>query len=298
MLGPALLEFGSEAQQREHLTAIAEGRLRWCQGYSEPGAGSDLASLQMRALLDGEDFVVSGSKIWTSMADRSDWIFCLVRSDPSARKQEGISFLLIDMASPGITVRPIELINGSSEFCQTFFDNVRVPRVNLVGPLHGGWSVAKALLRHERKLMSEIGGESPSRAYSAIECARRYLPLEPDGRLGDALMRDRLARHEMQMHAIGLTRQRIVEEGRAGDGSHAALVMKYCGTEEEKRRQELMMAMMGIQGIGWEGEGFSGAELDTTRGMLASKALSIAGGTSEIQLNIIARRALALPAVT
>jgi alkylation response protein AidB-like acyl-CoA dehydrogenase len=298
MLGPALLEFGSEAQKREHLPAIAEGRARWCQGYSEPGAGSDLASLTTRAVLEGEEFVVTGSKIWTSMADRADWIFCLVRTDPAARKQEGISFLLIDMASPGIAVRPIELINGSSEFCQTFFDAVRVPRANLVGPLHGGWSVAKALLKHERKLMSEIGGESPSRAYGAIECARRYLGLTPDGRVEDAVMRDRLARHEMRMHAIGLTQQRIVEEGRAGTSSHAALVMKYCGTEEEKRRQELMVAMMGSQGIGWSGESFSGAELDTARGMLASKALSIAGGTSEIQLNIIARRALELPSVT
>jgi acyl-CoA dehydrogenase len=298
MLGPALLEFGNDEQKMLHLPEIAQGRARWCQGYSEPGAGSDLASLQTRAEIDGEHFVINGSKIWTSQADRADWIFCLVRTDPAARKQEGISFLLIDMASPGITVRPIELISGQSEFCQTFFDNVRVPRGNLVGPLHGGWGVAKALLKHERKLMSEIGVESATRAYGAVECAKRYLPVAASGQVEDPLMRDRLARHEMQMHAIGLTQQRIMEEAKARAGTGlTALVMKYCGTEEEKRRNELMVAMMGSQGLGWDGEEFSGAEIDTARGMLSTKALSIAGGSSEIQLNIIAKRALGLPGV-
>ena len=298
MLGPALLEFGTAEQKAEHLAAIAEGRIRWCQGYSEPGAGSDLASLQTRAQSDGDTFVVNGSKIWTSMAERADWIFCLVRTDPAARKQEGISFLLIDMATPGVSVRPIELVNGSSEFCQTFFDDVRVPRANLVGPLHGGWSVAKALLKHERKLMSEIGAESASRAFGTLECARKYLPCDADGRIADPLLRDRLARHEMALHALGLTQQRIVEENRAGLASSAALVMKYAGTEEEKRRHELMLAMMGSRGLGWDGAEFSGAELDTARGALFSKSLSIAGGTSEIQLNIIAKRVLDLPGVT
>ena len=298
MLGPALLEHGNEEQKRVHLRAIAEGRLRWCQGYSEPGAGSDLASLQTRAEDHGDHFLVNGSKIWTSQADKSDWIFCLVRTDPQARKQQGISFLLIDMATPGVSVSPIELISGSSEFCQTFFDNVRVPRENLVGELNAGWSVAKALLKHERKLMSELGTESATAEYAPIECARRYLPQE-NGRITDAVMRDALARHEMQMHAIGLTQLRILEESRAGTGDgFAALVMKYCGTEEEKRKKELMVAMMGSQGIGWEGEDFNAAEIDTARQCLFSKALSIAGGTTEVQLNIIAKRALDLPGVT
>ena len=296
MLGPALLEYGNEEQKRVHLRAIAEGRLRWCQGYSEPGAGSDLASLQTRAEDRGDHFLVNGSKIWTSGADKADWIFCLVRTDPQARKQQGISFLLIDMATPGVSVSPIELISGSSEFCQTFFDNVRVPKENLVGELNAGWSVAKALLKHERKLMSEIGTETASAAHTPIECARLYLPLE-DGRVADAVMRDALARHEMQMHAVGLTQLRIMDETRAGTGSGlTALVMKYCGTEEEKRKQELMLAMMGSQGLGWEGEDFNAAEIDTVRQCLGAKALSIAGGTSEVQLNIIAKRALDLPA--
>ncbi len=297
MLGPALLEFGNEEQKREHLPAIAEGRQRWCQGYSEPNAGSDLASLQTRAEDHGDHFVVNGSKIWTSQADHSDWIFCLVRTDSSARKQAGISFLLIDMATPGVSVTPIRLINGSSEFCQTFFDNVRVPKQNLVGVLNEGWTVAKGLLRHERKLMSETADTVTTAAHTPVECARRYLPFA-DGRIQDPLMRDALARHEMQIHAIGLTQLRILEETRTGSGSGATpLIMKYCGTEEEKRKYELMMAMMGSQGIGWEGEDFDAPELATARQALFTKALSIAGGTSEVQLNIIAKRALELPGV-
>lgn len=298
MLGPALLEFGSEEQKHRALTAIAEGRIRWCQGYSESGAGSDLANLQTRAEDCGDHFLVNGSKIWTSFADHADWIFCLVRTDPQASKQQGISFLLIDMATPGISVSPIELISGKSEFCQTFFDNVRVPRENLVGELHGGWGVAKVLLKHERKLMAEMGSESPNATLAPVDCAKRYLALR-DGRIEDALLRDALARHEMQMHAIGLTQQRIIQEARTGSGSgHASLVMKYCGTEQEKRKYELMIAMMGSQGIGWEGEDFSATEIDTARQCLFSKALSIAGGTTEVQLNIIAKRILGLPGVT
>ncbi|MCB1630543.1 MAG: acyl-CoA dehydrogenase family protein [Pseudomonadales bacterium] len=299
MLGPALFEFGNEEQKRIHLPAIAEGRIRWCQGYSEPNAGSDLASLQTRAEDHGDHFIVNGSKIWTSHADHSDWIFCLVRTDPNARnKQSGISFLLIDMATPGVSVTPIKLINGDSEFCQTFFDNVRVPRENLVGKLNEGWSVAKALLRHERKLMSDMGDTVTIAAHTPIECARQYLP-SSDGRIDDPLLRDALARHEMQVHAIGLTQLRILEETRAGVGNGLTpLIMKYCGTEEEKRKYELMMAMMGNQGIGWMGDDFTAAELATTRQCLFNKALSIAGGTSEIQLNIIAKRALGLPGVT
>lgn len=298
MLGPALLEFGNDEQKRTHLPAIAEGRLRWCQGYSEPNAGSDLASLQTRAEDHGDHFIVNGSKIWTSQADRSDWIFCLVRTDPAARKQQGISFLLIDMATPGVSTTPIKLINDSNEFCQTFFDNVRVPKENLVGKLNEGWTVAKALLRHERKLMSETADSETTAAYTPIECAKRYLPFV-DGHVEDPLLRDALARHEMQVHAIGLTQLRILEETRDRSGTGLTpLIMKYCGTEEEKRKYELMMAMMGNRGIGWEGEDFTTAEIDTAHQTLFVKALSIAGGTSEVQLNIIAKRALGLPGVT
>ncbi|HEY7775292.1 MAG TPA: acyl-CoA dehydrogenase family protein [Kineobactrum sp.] len=294
MLGPALLEYGTEAQKQQHLRAIVNGEIRWCQGYSEPGAGSDLASLQTRAEDHGDHFLVNGSKIWTTSADKSDWIFCLVRTDPGVKQQEGISFLLIDMATAGVSVTPIELISGESEFCQTFFDNVSVPKDNLVGPLNGGWSVAKALLVHERKLMAEIGSDSPRKEIPLLEAAREYLEFN-DGRIVNAELRSNLADHEMRMHAIGLTHRRTFEERTAGVSSPAALAMKYLGTEAMKNKSELLLAIMGSRGLGWEGPGFSDAEIDATRLWAGSKAMTIAGGTSEIQLNVIARNVLQLP---
>ncbi|PLW81948.1 acyl-CoA dehydrogenase [Kineobactrum sediminis] len=294
MLGPALLEYGTEAQKQQHLRAIVNGEVRWCQGYSEPGAGSDLASLQTRAEDQGEHFLVNGSKIWTTSADKSDWIFCLVRTNPDVKKQEGISFLLIDMATPGVSVTPIALISGDSEFCQTFFDNVAVPKDNLVGPLNGGWSVAKALLVHERKLMAELGSDSPRKEIPLLQAARDYLEFN-DGRIADAELRSNLASHEMRMHAIGLTHMRSFEERAAGAASTAALAMKYLGTEAMKNKSELLLAIMGSRGLGWEGPGFSDEELDATRLWAGSKAMTIAGGTSEIQLNVIARNVLQLP---
>ena len=294
MLGPALLEFGNEEQKQQHIPAIINGEVRWCQGYSEPGSGSDLASLQCKAEDQGDHFLVNGSKIWTTAADKSDWIFCLVRTDPNAKNQEGISFLLIDMDDPGVTTTPIELISGESEFCQTFFDNVKVPKSNLVGELNQGWSVAKALLVHERKLMSELGSESPREVLVPSAAARQYLDME-GGKIADAQLRADLVDYDMTMHAIGLTHFRTFEEKLADTRSAAPLVMKYVGTEAEKTKSELLLAILGSQGLGWEGEGFSQAELDTLRLWAMSKAMTIAGGTSEIQLNVIAKNVLQLP---
>lgn len=295
MLGPAVLEFGTEEQKQEHIPKIARGEIRWCQGYSEPGAGSDLASLQTRAEDKGDHFLVNGSKIWTTNADKADWIFCLVRTDPDARKQEGISFLLIDMDDPGVTTRPIDLISGDSEFCQTFFDNVKVPKKNLLGELNKGWSVAKALLKHERKLMSEMGG-APGPNFTTVQAAQEYVGVDAQGKLRDAALRERLVRHEMTFRAIGLTHFRSFEERLAGAADpNVPLIMKYVGTEETKRRDELQMALLGFRGLGWEGPDFNSDETLTNRAWLFSKALSIAGGTSEVQLNIIAKRALNLP---
>ena len=294
MLGPALLEYGNKAQKEQHLRAIVNGELRWAQGYSEPGAGSDLASLQCKAEDMGDHFLVNGSKIWTTAADRCDWIFCLVRTDRTAKKQEGISFLLIDLDDPGISVTPIELISGESEFCQTFFDNVRVPKENLVGELNKGWSVAKALLVHERKLMAEIGSDSPRQVVAPNAAARDYLEFD-NGRISDAQLRSDLVDYDMEMHAIGLTHFRTFEERQAGIRSAAPLVMKYVGTEAEKTKSELLLAIMGSQGLGWEGEGFSDQEIDTVRLWATSKAMTIAGGSSEIQLNVIAKTVLGLP---
>ena len=294
MLGPAILEYGNEAQKQQHIPAIINGETRWAQGYSEPGAGSDLASLQCKAEDKSDHFLVNGSKIWTTAADKCDWIFCLVRTNPDVKKQEGISFLLIDMDDPGISTTPIALISGESEFCQTFFDNVKVPKENLVGELNKGWSVAKALLVHERKLMAEIGSDSPRQVVAPTDAARQYLEFE-GGKIVDAQLRSDLVDYNMQMHAIALTHFRSFEEKSSGVRSAAPLVMKYLGTEAEKTKSELLLAIMGNRGLGWEGESYTVSELDTLRLWAMSKAMTIAGGSSEIQLNVIAKSVLELP---
>jgi alkylation response protein AidB-like acyl-CoA dehydrogenase len=300
MIGPTLLQFGSEEQKREHLPPICRGEIRWCQGYSEPGAGSDLASLQMRAEDDGDHFLVTGTKVWTSYADQSDWIFALVRTDPKARKQEGITFLLIDMETPGVRVSPIKLISGSSPFCETHFEKVRVPKRNVVGEIHGGWTVAKALLGHERSMIADAfgagAGATGARRRSLAERARDYLPSDPGGRLGDPSIRERIARLEIDTRAFLLTLQRTREAAKAGHkpGPETSLFKVY-GTELNQRRQELLMSILGPQGLGWEGEGFEEEELAVTRDWLRSRGNSIEGGTSEIQRNIIAKRVLGLP---
>jgi acyl-CoA dehydrogenase len=293
MLGPAVLEYGNEEQKQKHLRAIVNGEIRWAQGYSEPDAGSDLASLQCKAEDMGDHYLVNGSKIWTTAADKCDWIFCLVRTDPNVKQQEGISFLLIDMDDPGISTTPISLISGESEFCQTFFDAVKVPKENLVGELNKGWSVAKALLVHERKLMAEMGSDTPRHAAAPNMAAREYLEFD-HGRIADPRLRSELADYDMQMQAIALTHFRTFEEKTNGVRSAAPLVMKYVGTEAEKTKSELLLAIMGSRGLGWEGEGFTPEEIDTLRLWAMSKAMTVAGGTSEIQLNVIAKTILGL----
>jgi alkylation response protein AidB-like acyl-CoA dehydrogenase len=297
MLGPALLEFASEEQKKEHLPRIVRGEIRWCQGYSEPGAGSDLAGLQTKAEDRGDHFVVNGSKIWTSYADQADWIFCLVRTEPDAPKHEGISFLLFDMASEGVSVSPIRLISGASPFCQTFFDDVKVPKDNLVGERGKGWTIAKRLLQHERQMISGIGGNTAiSGSARSLENVAKSYAGEDDGRITDPVLRDDVAHHRMKDHAFRLLMARAYEESKAGvaDGNLTAL-FKYYGSEQNKRKFELMLRAMGSQALGWEGEGFEDHELDTTRQWLRSKANSIEGGTSEVQLNIVAKRVLGLP---
>jgi len=294
MLGPAVLEYGNEAQKQQHIRAIVNGESRWCQGYSEPGAGSDLASLQCKAQDKGDHFLVNGSKIWTTAADKCDWIFCLVRTNPHVKKQEGISFLLIDMDDSGVTTTPIPLISGESEFCQTFFDNVKVPKENLVGELNKGWSVAKALLVHERKLMAEIGSDSPRQILQPNVAAREYLEFE-NGKIANTALRSALVEYDMLMQAVGLTHFRAFEEKASGVRSAAPMVLKYVGTEAEKTKSELLLAIMGSRGVGWEGEGFTPQEIDTLRLWAMSKTLTIAGGSSEIQLNLIAQKVLELP---
>jgi alkylation response protein AidB-like acyl-CoA dehydrogenase len=296
MIGPTLLQFGTEEQKKWHLSRICRGEIRWCQGYSEPDAGSDLAALQCKAEEDGDDFLITGTKVWTSYADQSDWIFALVRTDPKVKKQAGITFILIDMDSPGVTVRPIQLISGASPFCETYFENVRVPKANVLGTINGGWTVAKALLGHERNMIADaFGGASRGQRKTLAEHAHRYLP-EADGRLADPLFRDEIARLELDARAFALTVQRARDGAKAGHkpGPESSLFKVY-GTELNMRRHELMVRIAGPQALGWEGEGFEEDELALTRDWLRSRGNAIEGGTSEIQRNIIAKRVLGLP---
>jgi len=305
MLAPVLLQFGTEEQKREHLPKMARGEIRWCQGYSEPGAGSDLASLQTRAILEGDEYVVDGQKIWTSHAHVADFIFCLVRTDPtdrregmqaceparlpSAKKHEGISFLLIDMASPGVRVKPIKLISGASPFCETFFEGVRVPAKNLVGKPGGGWSVAKAVLEHERALISRMRDQRATEDEPLGKMAARYGGV-------DAVTRDRIAQADIDSLALKLTLRRSAEAIEAGRAPGAETsTFKLLATELSKRRLEIALAIKGFQALGWSGDGYAQDELTTTRAWLRSRASSIEGGSSEIQLNIIAKRVLGLP---
>jgi len=297
MIGPTLLQLGDEALKREHLPPIVRGEIRWCQGYSEPGSGSDLASLQTRAVVDGDDFIVTGQKVWTSYADQADWMFLLVRTDPAASKHEGITFLLMDMASAGVSVKPIKLISGYSPFCETFLDHVRVPRRQVLGELNKGWTVAKALLGHERTMIADIGkgfgGASTERG--AVDLARAYLG-ERDGRVADGIVRDRLAQLEMDQRCLDWTLARSRDTAKSGHApGPETSIFKYYGTELNKRRRELKVSILGPQALGWEGDAFTPEELDLTREWLRSRGNSIEGGTSEIQLNIIAKRVLGLP---
>ncbi len=294
MLGPALLKYGSHEQKLEHLPRIARGEIRWCQGYSEPGAGSDLASIKTRADDMGDHYLVNGSKVWTSYADEADWIFCLVRTNFDVPKHHGISFLLFDMASPGVSTKPIKLISGYSPFCETFFDNVKVPKENLVGTPGKGWDIAKYLLTHEREM---IGGSDSTGAGSRESLGRmaaRAVGVE-NGALADAGLRTDIVRHEMDGLAFMLTMERVKDEAKAGSAGVGALssLLKYYGTELNKERQELAMSVRGSDGLAWEGEESRDGAL--ARGWLRSRANSIEGGTSEVQLNIIAKRVLGLP---
>ncbi len=292
MLGPALLKYGTEEQKLEHLPRIARGEIRWCQGYSEPNAGSDLAGLAASAEDGGDHYIVNGQKVWTSYADKADWIFCLVRTS-KASKQGGISFVLFDMATPGVSTKPILLISGYSPFCETFMDNVKVPKTNRIHDENKGWDVAKYLLGHEREMISGMGlgggGRNP-----LIEGAIATIGLDHDGRLADPVLRTQIALFEVRAKAFAAMSERFIDELKAGRAHPAQpSMMKYVGTELNKDRHELMMAAGGSDALEWESErSNTGA---APRAWLRTKANSIEGGTSEVQLNIIAKRILELP---
>lgn len=297
LIGPTLLEYGTDEQKVRHIPRIVRGEVAWCQGYSEPGSGSDLASLRTRAEDKGDHFVVNGQKIWTSGAQYADWIFALVRTDPDVPKHEGISFVLMDMHQDGITVRPIRLISGESPFCETFFDNAIARKDDLVGELNKGWTVGKRLLQHERGSMASlVGGGAVKDTGPVLEDEAKVFSGEANGRIADTAIRDRILSHNMNSHVFHLTQRRTVEE--ASDGSTpgpATSIFKMYGTELQQERSSLFVEIRGTQGLGWTGDEFTGRSLMDTRGWLSNRAASIYSGSNEIQRNIIAKRVLGLP---
>ncbi len=296
MLGPVILEFGTEEQKQTLLRPMTRGEIRWCQGFSEPNAGSDLASLKTSAVEQGDHFLVNGTKIWTSYGDKSDWMYALVRTDPAAPKHRGISLIVLDMQSPGITVTPIDLISGKSSFCQVFFDNVKVPKGQLIGPLHGGWTLAKALLQHERRAMSKFGEFSLPTHFDLMSLAERYLPSATSAAPADIALRARAVAMSMEEHSYTLTVQRMGEEMRARQNVSGLMsIMKLVHSEQEKDKFEILLDLMGHRALGWEGDEFTEQERALTKAWLGSFAQTIAGGSSEVQLNVIAKRVLELP---
>ncbi|MCI5044621.1 MAG: acyl-CoA dehydrogenase family protein [Aquisalinus sp.] len=287
MLGPALLKYGTEEQKQRHIPQIVRGEIRWAQGYSEPNSGSDLASLQTKCEDKGDHYLINGQKVWTSYADEADWIFVLVRTDPQAKKHEGISFILVDMDQPGVTTKPIKLISGKSPFCETFFDDAKADKDEIVGGLNKGWTVAKYLLTHEREMISGMGSGS-MRPIGDI--AAQQIGLDEHGKLADPILRADVARMEIDGLAFMATMERFKDEAKAGQGTGAnSSMLKYYGTELNKKRLELMMDSAGSDGLEW------GAEEDVAAQWLRTKANSIEGGTSEVQLNVISKRILELP---
>ncbi|MCP8690411.1 acyl-CoA dehydrogenase family protein [Marinobacterium sedimentorum] len=294
MLGPVLLEYGTEEQKQRLLTPMTRGEVRWCQGFSEPNAGSDLANIRTTARDQGDHFVVDGSKIWTSYGDQSDWMYALVRTDNSGSKQAGISLLVLDMHAEGVQARPIDLISGKSSFCEVFFDSVKVSKDNLIGPLNGGWTLAKKLLQHERSAMSKFGEFSLPTHFDLMAILRDYLPVAKTA--SEVVLEARAQACALDEQAYNLTVQRMGEAARAGqDVGGIASIMKLVHTEQEKTKFEILVDAMGHRALGWDGDEFSSQELAISKAWLMSYTQTIAGGSSEVQLNVIAKRVLQLP---
>lgn len=290
LLGPAIIAFGSDVQQATHLPGMLNGEVFWAQGYSEPGAGSDLAALSTRAEIDGEHFVVTGRKVWSSYAHFCDWMFALVRTDPSARpRHAGLSMLLIDLRSAGVTVRPIRTIADQAEFAEVEFEAVRVPAANLLGPVNGGWKVANHVLVYER-----LSNGSPR---NALMTWRRVMRVAADSaRRDDPAFRDRLAETEIRFVAyLALYRQAVdaVKQGEAIDA--LAPVLKIASTEVLQALNEILLDAGGEAGGAWRYATATGAEVDLASSYLVARRASIYGGSNEIQRNIIASRVLGMP---
>jgi alkylation response protein AidB-like acyl-CoA dehydrogenase len=293
MVAPVMMRYGSQEQQQRFLPRILCGDDWWCQGYSETGSGSDLASLKTRAVRDGDDYIVSGQKVWNTLGQYADWIFCLVRTDAGAKPQQGISFLLIDMKSPGVKVQPTRLLDGTHEVNEIWFDNVRVPAANRIGEENDGWTYAKFLLGHERTNIAGIGGSKRELQRLKAMAAARQLDGKP--LLEDALIATRIAQVEIDLTALEITNLRVIfdAEQKKAPGPEASM-LKIRGTEIRQRIAELQVDVLGADALAFDGHGDSD---DVPRAMadyLNLRKLSIYGGSNEIQRNIIAQMILRL----
>jgi alkylation response protein AidB-like acyl-CoA dehydrogenase len=298
MVGPLLIQFGTDAQKQRFLPKILSGEEVWCQGYSEPNAGSDLASLRCTAEAEGDHFVVNGQKTWTTYAQYADWIFCLVRTDPDVKKQAGISFLLIDMKAEGVDVKPMLTSGHTPAFCDTYFDNVKVPKENIVGRVNQGWTMAKALLGHERTLIAAVG--QSARAIQRVKrIASRKLR---DGKplLDDPLFRAKVARLEIELEAHRMANYRSVASAQLGHApGPESSILKLRGSEILQRAMELAMDAMGENALSWFNDpGVVSPEEQWVASFFNySRATTIYGGSNEIQKNIIAKMILGLPQI-
>ena len=289
MLGPVILEFGTEAQKKEFLPKISRGEIWWCQGFSEPGAGSDLANISTSAVLKGSEYLINGSKIWTSEANKADWMYCLVRTAKTEKKQAGISFILLNLRQPNIDIKPIKLLSGQSPFCQVFFDDVLAKESHRIASENDGWKVAKRLLEFERTMMADLGSEGAV----DIEPIKTYKNSRAIDAPGQLKLRKKIIKHEMRNHLVDLTMARTGIESKSGF-SPAALILKYISTEETQTRWELNVASLGAGGLEIV-EKSQGPKQEIAKSFFYSKAYTIAGGSSEVQLNIISKHILGLP---
>lgn len=297
-IGPTILELGTDEQKEKWLPGISRGEGGWAMGYSEPGAGSDLASLSTRAEKVGDEYLINGRKTWTSDAMDCDYIFVLARTSDDKPKHQGISLVLVDMDQPGVEVHPIRLLSGASPFNETVFNNALADSADVIGGVDNGWSAGKRLLQFERSTHAGINTSGSQGGRNTRddtkETVLKYSPIE-SGRLADSATRARLLEFQMKKAAQSLTQKRTIEETRARAPGFTSSAVKLSNALIEQERDEMIVQVMGSLGIGWSGEPFSDQEIDATRTWLKQKSLTIAGGTKEVQLNIIAKRVLGLP---
>ena len=297
-IGPTILELGTDEQKEKWLPGISRGEGGWAMGYSEPGAGSDLASLSTRAEKAGDEYLINGTKTWTSDAMDCDYIFVLARTSDAKPKHQGISLVLVDMDQPGVEVHPIRLLSGASPFNETVFNNAIADSADVIGGVDNGWSAGKRLLQFERSTHAGINTSGSQGGRNTRddtkEIVLKYSQIE-SGRLADSATRARLLEFQMKKAAQSLTQKRTIEETRARAPGFTSSAVKLSNALIEQERDEMIVQVMGSLGIGWSGKAFSDQEIDATRTWLKQKSLTIAGGTKEVQLNIIAKRVLGLP---